>query len=203
MKELGRIEAKVRTGHERIICENTTTKFTLLDFWRWSVSDIMSNATRGRFAEFIVATATNIDLNQPRLEWGEYDLLTPGGIKLEIKSSAYIQSWFQDKVSKITFSTRAARGWDYETNKLGIEVKRHADVYVMCLLHHLDQATINPLDLSQWTFYVITTKELNDYKRSQHSITLRSLEKLTKPVAYQDLDREIRLRHSLHTPTGA
>ena len=28
-----------------------------------------------------------------RIEWGSYDLLTPSGIKVEVKNSAYIQSW--------------------------------------------------------------------------------------------------------------
>jgi len=49
----------------------------------------MSNATRGMFAEFIVETATNIDLTKVREESSPFDFETPEGIKLEIKSCAY------------------------------------------------------------------------------------------------------------------
>lgn len=46
-----------RSGGERLCANGETLPFSLLDFWQWSVSDLVSNATRGRFAEFIVATA--------------------------------------------------------------------------------------------------------------------------------------------------
>lgn len=150
----------------------------MLDFWRWSVSsDILSNATRGRFAEFIVATATDIEKTALRYEWSSYDLETPDGIKLEIKSAAYIQSWFQRTLSTISFSTKAAFYWDSLTNKQSDIKKRHADVYVFCLLHHDNKQTVNPLNLNHWEFYVMATKELNAYTRSQHSITLKSLQR--------------------------
>ena len=62
MSSLGRIQATLKTGSERLIYDDKILDFSLLDFWRWSVSDILSNATRGRFAEFIVATAAKIDI---------------------------------------------------------------------------------------------------------------------------------------------
>jgi len=65
----------------------------------------------------------------------------------------------------------------------------------MCLLKNMDQNTINPLDLDQWDFYVLSRPELDNYKRSQHSITLKSLENLTKPVTYSGLFEEIRIKH--------
>jgi hypothetical protein len=77
-----------------------------LDFWRRSASDILSNATRGRLAEFLVATATGIDIKTVRDEWGAYDLLTPEGIKLEIKSAAYLQSWYQKVRSIIRLTVK-------------------------------------------------------------------------------------------------
>ena len=66
---------------------------------------MLSNATRGRFAEFIVGTAIGLDIKILREEWDAYDLLTNYGAKIEIKSAAYIQSWEQKGYSKcITFS---------------------------------------------------------------------------------------------------
>lgn len=65
--------------------------FTLLDFWRWSCSDLISNATRGILAEYIIAQALGV-AKGIRKEWAPYDLLTPEGIRVEVKSAAYIQS---------------------------------------------------------------------------------------------------------------
>lgn len=89
--------SKLKTGNEYFLMQNLYLPHTLLDFWKWNSSDLLSNATRGRLAEFIVATATGVDLNKPREEWVTYDLTTPEGIKIEVKSSAYIQTWEQTK----------------------------------------------------------------------------------------------------------
>jgi hypothetical protein len=197
--KLDRIEATIKTGQESLMYNDKPIGFSLLDFWQWSVSDILSNATRGRFAEFIVATATNIDKTELRDEWSAYDLKTPDGIKLEIKSAAYIQSWFQRSLSKISFSTKAALYWDSLTNKQSVEKKRHADVYVFCLLHHSNKLTIEPLNMNQWEFYVLATKELNGYTRSQHSITLKSLQQLTHEVSYDKLNEIIKEKYKLNS----
>jgi hypothetical protein len=193
--QLDRIQVTLKTGNEHLAYNGKSLDFSLMDFWRWSVSDILSNATRGRLAEFIVATATNIDTTKCREEWNAFDLETPGGIKLEIKSAAYLQSWFQRTLSKISFSTKPALYWDSLTNNFSKTAKRHADVYVFCLLHHDNKRTVNPLNLDQWEFYVLATNQLNNYTRSQHSITLRSLKGLTKTVCYDRLDKEIKEKH--------
>ena len=195
MAILNKIEQSIKNGSEPLLCQNNRLPITIKDFWAWSASDLMSNATRSRFAEFIVATATNVDLGIPRQEWEPYDLLTPEGIKIEVKSSAYIQSWHQKQISTITFSIKPARYWNSKNGEQESIAKRHADIYVMCLLKNMDQNTINPLDLDQWDFYVLSRPELDNYKRSQHSITLKSLENLTKPVTYSGLFEEIKIKH--------
>ena len=186
---------KLKTGHEELSIDGKPVGYSLLDFWRWSVSDLVSNVTRGRLAEFIVATALEIDLKKVRDEWSAYDGLTPEGIKVEVKSAAYVQSWNQGKPSTIMFSIRASRYWDSETNTQGEESKRHADVYVFCLLKHRDKNTINPLALEQWEFHVLSTKELDGYRRSKVSITLKSLQKLSSPVTYDLLRNAVRERY--------
>ena len=98
--ELPHITQTLKTGNELFHWKGQSLDISLLDFWRWSVSDLVSNATRGRLAEFIVATALNVPFDQVRDEWGAYDLLTPEGIKVEVKSAAYIQSWYQSKPSQ-------------------------------------------------------------------------------------------------------
>ncbi|MEX2603639.1 MAG: hypothetical protein WD361_05530 [Gracilimonas sp.] len=191
MFELKKIKASPKTGNEYLTENGVNTKYNLLDFWRWSVSDILSNATRGRFAEFIVGTAVGLNPENLRDEWDAYDLTTENGIKIEVKSAAYIQSWNQKSFSNISFSIKPARYWDAETNMHNNEPKRHADIYVFCHLKHKDQNTIDPLKMEQWNFYVLPTYRLDNYERSQSSITINSLKKLTKPIKYRDLKNGI------------
>lgn len=51
--DFGKIKIEQKTGDERLTFNDRETGFKLIDFWQWSVSDLVSNATRGRFAEFI------------------------------------------------------------------------------------------------------------------------------------------------------
>jgi hypothetical protein len=66
-------------------------------------------------------------------------------------------------------------------------------VYVSALLAHTDKATVDPLDLDQWTFYVLPTAVLDGRTRSQHSIMLRTLEGLTKVVRFAELREAVDL----------
>jgi hypothetical protein len=148
---------------------------------------MVNNTTRGRFAEFIVTTALNIDLTTPRDEWSVWDLTSPEGIKIEVKSAAYLQSWSQSGLSKISFSIRPARAWDGNSGEFAADPSRQADIYVFCLLKNQDKEILDPLKLDQWDFYVVPTPTLNNYLRSSTSITLNSLNRLSSPVRYGDL----------------
>ncbi|MCJ7615105.1 MAG: hypothetical protein MUO43_01005, partial [Desulfobacterales bacterium] len=96
------------------------------------------------------------------------------GIKIEVKSAAYIQSWYQRELSNITFGI-GKRGYDEQTNHLDSESKRQADIYIFCLLHHTIQDTIDPLDMDQWDFYILPTSVLDAEVREQKQIGLNSL----------------------------
>lgn len=188
---------KLKKGNEKFTTKDKELKFSLLDFWQWSSSDILSNSLRGRLAEFIVAMATNIDVDEQREEWSAFDLTTLGGIKLEVKSSAYIQSWNQKKPSTILFSIKPSKYWDSLTNVYSQEIKRQSDLYVFCLLDHKDRETVDPLNMDQWSFYVVNTAILNDKYPSRKTLTLKSLETLANKVGYWDLNSEIGQRHCL------
>jgi len=142
------------------------------------MSDLVSNATRGKLAEFIVLRAIGIGCQPVRDEWAPCDLVTDTGIRIEVKSAAYLQSWHQRSHSSITFSVPKTRKYDPDTNRSSKEQYRSADVYVFAVLKHLDKSSIDPLDVSQWQFLVLPTSVLDERKRSQSSITLKSLEAL-------------------------
>ena len=188
---LDKIKIAQKTGDEQLSFNGSATGIKLIDFWKWSVSDIISNATRGRFAEFIVAMALGIDLKNIRDEWSAYDLISNEGIKIEVKSASYLQSWFQRNFSTISFSIKAARLWDSSTNTQAEIPTRPSDIYVFCLLKHKDQATLEPMNLDQWDFFVVSTFAINNYKRSKSSITLKSLQNLTTSIKYDQLYQTI------------
>ena len=191
MKILPLIIPSPKSGKELLKFNDRNTKYILQDFWRWNMSDLLSNATRGILAEFIVGTAIGLDQKDVRNEWDAYDLTSKDGIKIEVKSSAYIQSWKQKDYSKISFSIKPTHFLDPQTLLYQDEAKRHADVHVFCLLKHKDQDTIDPLKLEQWEFYVVPTPVLSDYGGSQLRIILSKLKKIADPVNYDKLRLEI------------
>lgn len=176
-----------KVGIEPLHLNGQALPVNLLSFWQWSASDLVCNVTRGRLAEFIVATALGIDITGVRNDWDAFDLTTPSGLKIEVKSAAHLQSWFQARLSHIVFHTPRTRAWDRTTNRLSDDSRRQAEVYVLALLHHEDKATVDPLNLAQWSFFVVPTHVLDKRERSQHSITLRSLQALAPSVQYSEL----------------
>ena len=173
----GLMKEKRKTGSEKFHHNSNEKSFSLLDFWQWSTSGLMNNTTRGVLAEFIVARSLGI-AESIRSPWDAYDLLLPNGIKIEVKSSAYIQSWYQKKLSNITFGIGKTRGWNEQTNKQDFELKRQADIYIFCLLNHKIQDTIDPLDMDQWEFYILKTSVLDEEVGGQKRIGLKSLMEL-------------------------
>lgn len=153
---------------------------TLQDFWAWAYSDLVSNTARGKLAEYIVATAVGCE-SEIRPAWESFDLLSPQGIKIEVKSSAYLQSWKQKEFSRIEFGIAESRRWD--GSAYAAEKKRQADVYVFCVLKHKVPETLNPLDLAQWEFYPVATRRLNVCFKQQKSLSLGSLRARCKAVA--------------------
>jgi hypothetical protein len=177
-----------KSGRERFRDGSKELDFDVLSFWQWSASDLLSNATRGIVAEYLVARALNADPEGARDEWAAYDLRTKDGTKIEVKSAAYLQSWYQGKLSRISFVVPKTRAWNPSTNLLDEQPARQADVYVFALLAHQDRQTVQPLDVSQWVFYVLPTSVLDGRTRSQHSITMPTLCKLCeRSVGYYDL----------------
>ncbi|MBG9451753.1 hypothetical protein ABE67_18910 [Cytobacillus firmus] len=165
------------------------TDKTLIDFWNWGFSDLLSNSLRGVFAEFLVGSALDC-LNQKRIEWDAYDLIYRGK-KIEVKSAAYVQSWHTDTFSKISFNIGAKREYSYTTRKYSTEIRRHADVYIFCLLKEQDIDTLDPLNVSHWEFYIVLTKILDERFPSQKTISLSSLSKIAKPVRYGEIKPKI------------
>ena len=191
MKILPAIKTVQKTGKEAFYLDSKKLPLDVLSFWKWSSSELLGNALRGVLAEFIVASTIDI-LDKPREEWDAYDLKTKNDLKIEIKSSSYLQSWEQIKLSKIIFGIQPTSDWDYSINKRSKEKIRQSDIYIFCVLSHKDKNSVDPLNLSQWDFYILETKVLNEKVKTQKTITLSSLLKLNPiKIKYDNLKQEI------------
>jgi hypothetical protein len=137
-------------------------------------------------AEYIGAIALGID-DCVRVPWGPYDLVTPAGTKIEVKSGSYLQSWNQSEHSKIQFSIKKTLEWMPAANSFGGERKRHSDIYVFCHLSHQTKEDINPLDLKQWDFYVITTNTLDIEMKGAGTISLARVRKLSEKYYFKQI----------------
>jgi hypothetical protein len=177
------------TGQPRLL--DPSTRFqglegtTVLDFWQWMGSDLLSNALRGVLAEFLVAKALGA-VTLPRLEWDAADVMYRGH-PIEVKSAAYLQSWPQKKPSTIQFDVARKRSWHALTNTYDTEASRSADAYVFCLFAEQDHQCANVLDVRQWRFWVAATRELDRVLGGQKTVGLKRIEKLLAETTHAEL----------------
>jgi hypothetical protein len=145
------------------------------EFWKWAYSDFLSNTQRGVLAEYIVAKALGCT-NRNRVEWDAYDLDAGDGLKIEVKSAAYVQAWAQGAPSAIRFDIAHKRSWFAESNTYAAEAARSADIYVFCVFATRERSEANPLDTGQWFFLACKTDFLNERFPAQKTVALSSLE---------------------------
>ena len=137
----------------RLTCdERVGDDATVGDFWRWAFSDVRDNVTRGVLAEWLVGLALRC-VDGVRPAWADHDLLSDG-IKIEVKSAAYLQSWPSPRNPPISFRGLSAYTWDPLTGKSSTTRTYNADVYVFALLTAREHAHFDPLDVHQWEFWV-------------------------------------------------
>ena len=186
-------------GSEQLTFKDKELGSSVLDFWSWAYSDLIRNVNRGAFAEFIVLEAMNNQSGIPpprtnfRVSMDAYDLLSPDGIRVEVKSSAYIQAWESEHPARISFRIAPAKSLDSSGNySADSQYCRHSDVYVFCVWTAMSREQ-NILDLSSWDFYVIATKTLDQKVPNQKTITFQSLLSLhPRKVDYFGLYEAIR-----------
>lgn len=186
---LSQHEVELLHGNEEFRGPGIRKPLQLVDYWRWSGSVLLDNTSRGILAEFLIATALGLH-KKPRREWDEFDLRMASGTAIEVKSSAYVQSWKQSKPSVIEFRIAPHRSWNAETGEYREGIKRWADIYVFCIFK--GKKPLHPLNTSKWEFYVLPTKTLDQKCPGQKTIRLSSLEKLSpRKCSYAGLKKTI------------
>ena len=75
-------------------------------------------------------------------------------------------------------------------------------MYVFCLLKGKDRESIDPLDVEQWEFYVLSTSELDRIVPTQKTIRLGPLLKDLRPrqCKYDELKAAIREAAAVNRP---
>lgn len=160
----------------------------VIDFWRFALPDLRVNNARGVFAEFLVHRA--VGSHRPRVEWASHDVETDDGIRIEVKASGYLQAWEQRTLSDVRFSGLRARTWAPDIGH-SPTATYNADVYVFAVETAREAALYDPLDTSQWEFYVLPRSVLE--KRAVGSLGLNAVRKAAgPPVAFSDLGNRIR-----------
>ena len=150
------------------------------------------------YAEFLVECAIK-DLGkiETREAWGDWDVLSEEGTKIEVKCCSYIQDWDQEDYTKIQWGGLKAKELYYSEavkpfKELGVADYK-SDVYVLALLKHKDHATLNILDLDQWDFYVLSRDQIRIVADNGPRVTARMLIKHdVKVVGFKSLGETIR-----------
>lgn len=180
-------------GNEKFFNKNVSENsdkinFTVQDFWHFAFGDLLDNTRRGSLAEFIVACALKLDTDTPRADWTAYDL-DYNNKRIEVKASAYLQSWNLEngKLSKPSFSIAPAKTFNPVTGGYSDDYCRHSDIYIFCLFTDTDINDYNILNLSSWEFYVVPTSIIDQLFGSRKTLSIDRVRNLGTKSAYDTL----------------
>lgn len=159
------------------------------DFWRWAFSDLRDNISRGILAEWIVGLALRC-VDGVRPAWANHDLLC-GDVAVEVKSGAYLQSWPTKRHSRISFGHLSGRAWDEQTGEFAEARTYRADVYVFAVQTAREHSAFDPLDVSQWTFWIAHRAAVEG--PGFRSLSLASVQAIAEgPVGFEELAAAVR-----------
>ena len=168
--------------------EPSLSQATVLEFWRWAFGDLSDDDVKGFFAEWLVHKLLDIPSNR-RVSWANSDLITPRGTRIEVKSTAYWQSWKYlgedglplpklnhqptDNDAKIRFSGLKARDSTTTDRSKDTDFKSH--LYVFAFQKEKQLERWSALDLAQWEFFLVPVQALREFGWGSISLaTLRN-----------------------------
>ncbi len=170
---------------------------TVSDFWRFAVSDLRTNSVRGHLAEFLAARA--VGATGPRVEWDLFDVLAPGGTRIEVKSTGHVQAWPQ-AVNPRTPSWPIARTVPYDVVPYdAARADLQADVYVFALHIERNEQLYDATNAAQWVFHVLSRAQIEALPRGAkgHALaTLPRIQQVAPAVAYIHLAAAIAAAHA-------
>ncbi len=143
---------------------------------------VMNNVHRSEYVETIVALALrNCDWKR-MTPWDSWDCEHVGGVRLEVKQSAFAQGW-GEMSSPPRFDIAPRTGyWDYRKQAWVAQTGRNADIYLFAW-HGEPQDLADQRDPASWEFYVVLEHDLP----TQKTIGLAAIRKLAEPSGVDDL----------------
>lgn len=148
---------------ERLRGDEPLADTTVLDFWRWALSDLRMNLARGYLVEYLVARALR-DPSPARVEWGPWNVEAEDGTLVEIKTCGRLQRWASKKLSTPSWSFKSVRADKIWSNEAGdyvaVDPAKRVHVWVFALQTAEDPELYDPLELDQWEFRVVPHREL-------------------------------------------
>lgn len=163
-------------------------KFDEHECLKWCFGNLLSNSIRAKVAEFIVAKALDV-ANDLQQGWDAFDLnYRDAGI--EVKSSAYLQSWEQARLSKIVFDIAPrTHTWNADRNAwlAHSRPKRAADIYVFCLFTEVQREVANPLDTDQWVFHVLSRTTIDENWGMQKTVSYGPVKSSFEAMSFEHI----------------
>jgi hypothetical protein len=175
------MKQKPHSEGDRFLNSGKPAEFTVGDFWRWGLSDLVQPATLPLVAEFIVRRALGCE--QALREGGQQPVLrTPQGARVRVASAAARPTQTGVKRWRVSFDIAPSDAEASPAQPGQAQPLRDADVFVFCLLENDSPSPADPLELSRWKFMVLPTQVLDRACPEQRTINRDNLEWL-KPVA--------------------
>jgi hypothetical protein len=164
-----------------------TPSGSALEFWQWAYGDLLDDDVKGAFAEWLVHKLLDV-VTPRRVSWANSDVITPEGVRIEVKSTSFWQSWkllderglpepvpkhaLTADACKIRFSGLKARDSTAVPDSSKPKSFK-SDLYVFAFQNNPNPATWNAFDLRQWEFYLASAENLR--KLGWESISLATL----------------------------
>jgi hypothetical protein len=159
---------------------------------------LISNNVRPLYVEQMIASLLGDGWKVVGSDWGGYDIEGPNKLKIEVKQSAARQTWSDreslkkkgvDRFTKGSFDV-ALRPSRFEQGGM-IRLKnegRPANVYIFAWHGVTDEKTADHRDVSQWHFYVVPTRTLDErIGLIRKRVSLVSIKKFCEGCTYKEL----------------
>lgn len=144
---------------------------------------LVTNSLRGLLVEAMIAEVLEPHWNWCGADWSSWDFERGDGLRLEVKQSAYLQTWAPPAHGRISTSFDIRERTGHWEGAVFIEERgRAADVYVFAY-HGEQDATADHREPSQWLFHVVPAPALPATQR----ISLKAVQCLHPGVGLEYL----------------
>lgn len=163
---------------------------------------LIANVYRGDYVEGLILCALGQWWKQS-FEWGSWDLENAAGVRLEVKQSAALQSWYKQtgvKKSSPSFSITPKTGYYTDSTDAAVWVPlpagervRPADIYVLAWHPEPNPEIADHHNPEQWQFFVVPADNLppKPPQVKEQRIGLAAVKKLATAVTYDRLAAEV------------